>query len=327
MFSLTTTQHLSESPTENQINQLSMSSTVLYFHNILGREEAEEKLVADGISNTFLARRSPLNEDYYILSYLVNGKFKHDIIVNCKPASGDSVKLENVFALLKEMVKTNSDCENAVFALSTDGQEEAHSEHEVGEFSFINCEAKHLRPQCYVCHLSFYNKRQRNDHLNDHKVKKCSICGLFIPSRNHPRHFKLCSGTPAPMCTQCDYTTHYNMKKHVQAVHGKEFSCSDCGKTFSCKEKLEVHIVLHQGQRKSQDAVANCLCCPCWNCDYTLRTTHSRENSLHKLRIDNELKLRQFSIKIVIKFIKSCKLVERLGLKSISNMLMCSVYL
>ena len=41
----------------------------------------------------------------------------------------------------------------------------------------------------------------------------------------------------------------------------------------------------------AQDAVAYCVFCPCWNCDYTLKTTHSRENSLHKLRIDNELKL------------------------------------
>ena len=65
--------------------------------------------------------------------------------------------------------------------------------------------------------------------------------------------------------------------------------------------EVELHF-LH-GLYFAQDAVADCLCCPCWNCDYTLRTTHSRENSLHKLRIDNELKLRQFSIKIVIKFI------------------------
>ena len=65
-----------------------------------------------------------------------------------------------------------------------------------------------------------------------------------------------------------------------------------------------------QSINSSQDAIANCLCCPCWNCDYTLRTTHSRENSLHKRRIENELKLRQFSIKIVIKFIKSCKFVD-----------------
>ena len=51
-----------------------MSSNVLYFHNILGREEAEERLVAEGIDKTYLARRSPLNGDCYILSYQSNGK-------------------------------------------------------------------------------------------------------------------------------------------------------------------------------------------------------------------------------------------------------------
>ena len=260
-----------------------MSSNVLYFHNILGREEAEEKLVSDGISNTFLARRSPLNEDYYILSYHVSGKFKHDIIVNCKPASIDSKDLENIFALVKEMVETNAECENAVIALSTDDQGETKSQGEVGEFSFINCEAKQLRPQCFVCHLSFYNKRQRNDHLNEHKVKKCSICGLFIPSRNHPRHFKFCSGTPAPKCTQCDYTTHYNMRKHVLAVHGKEFSCSDCGKTFSCKEKLEVHTVLHQGQHQ------------CDQCPEVFRTVWAKYK--HKVKKHNQIVKHKESIK------------------------------
>ena len=52
-----------------KINSVKMSSKVLYFHNILSREEAEEKLVADGNDKTYLARRSSLNEDYYILSY------------------------------------------------------------------------------------------------------------------------------------------------------------------------------------------------------------------------------------------------------------------
>ena len=47
----------------------------LFFHNILGREEAEEKLLADGVDKTYLGRRSPLNADCYILSYQVNGKF------------------------------------------------------------------------------------------------------------------------------------------------------------------------------------------------------------------------------------------------------------
>ena len=47
----------------------------LFFHNILGREEAEAKLLADGVDKTYLGRRSPLNADCYILSYQVNGKF------------------------------------------------------------------------------------------------------------------------------------------------------------------------------------------------------------------------------------------------------------
>ena len=292
-----------------------MSSNTSFFHNILGREEAEEKLVANGIEKTFLARRSPLNGDIYVLSYQSNGKFKHDIV----PASRDSHDLENIFLVLNEMVDTNSDCENAV--LSTDSQggaghlhcsqeageaaqqedveEDARPEQEAAKASTGRGRrggrgagrggrgrtggfASHplaggtassatpgaresrptliqLRPQCYVCHLSFDSKRQRNDHLNEHKVKKCTNCGFFFPSRHFARHFKSCSTTPAPKCTQCDYTTYrpWDMKRHVQGVHGKEFSCSDsdCGKKFSSKERLDAHEALHRGQHK-------CIHCP-----------------------------------------------------------------
>ena len=83
-------------------------------------------------------------------------------------------------------------------------------------------------------------------------MKKCENCGTYVPSKSFARHFKCCSNTPAPKCTQCDYTTHYSwhMKDHVKAVHGKEFSCSDCGKKFSCKKKLEDHEALHRGEHK-----------------------------------------------------------------------------
>ena len=60
---------------------------------------------------------------------------------------------------------------------------------------------------------------------------------------------------------------------------------------------------------RTQDAIANCLCCPCWNCDYTLRTTHSRENSLHKLRIDNELKLDNFLLKLSVNSLSHANLL------------------
>ena len=104
-----------------------MSSNVLYFHNLLGSEEAEKKLVADGIDKTYFARRSSLNGDCYILSYQSNGNFKHEIV----PASRDrdSVDLENVFAVLRDMVETNPDCENAVFDSSTGGKGEADWPH------------------------------------------------------------------------------------------------------------------------------------------------------------------------------------------------------
>ena len=48
--------------------------------------------------------------------YESNGKLKHKI-VNYKPASRDSVHLEIVFVVLKEMLESNSDGENVVKCL------------------------------------------------------------------------------------------------------------------------------------------------------------------------------------------------------------------
>merc|ERR1719500_132271 len=73
------------------------------------------------------------------------------------------------------------------------------------------------------------------------------------------------------------------MKKHVQTVHGKEFSCSDCGKTFSCKEKLEVHAVLHQGQHK------------CDQCPEVFRTVWAKYK--HKVKKHNQIVKHKESIK------------------------------
>ena len=118
-----------------KINQERMSSIVSYFHNILGREEAEQKLVADGINKTYLGRRSPLNGDYYILSYQVNQVFKHEI-VNAKPVSRGSVELENVLDVLKEMVESNINCEHAVPSILTHSQ--GGTQGEVGEAKHVH---------------------------------------------------------------------------------------------------------------------------------------------------------------------------------------------
>ena len=100
-----------------------------FFHNILGREEAEEKLIAHGVDKTYLARRSPQNPDCYILSYQLNGKFKHEI-VNSKKLSNESISV-----VLTDMIQTNSSCEHAVVvALSTDGQ----GQQEVGEAGHVH---------------------------------------------------------------------------------------------------------------------------------------------------------------------------------------------
>ena len=62
-----------------------------YFHEILSPEKTEELLNED---QSYLVRRSPLDPDRFILSYLVDKRIKHEIVENgtCTCPAGQSVK-------------------------------------------------------------------------------------------------------------------------------------------------------------------------------------------------------------------------------------------
>ena len=61
---------------------------------------------------------------------------------------------------------------------------------------------------------------------------------------------------------KCDrmFSTSWNFRAHVLAVHGDEnfkkfLSCTDCGKRFARKKRLESHIKKHHLQIKVKCAV------------------------------------------------------------------------
>ena len=56
-------------------------SASLYYHGVLSPEGTEALLTED---NSFRVRRSPLNADKYILSYVTKTHVKHEIIESGK---------------------------------------------------------------------------------------------------------------------------------------------------------------------------------------------------------------------------------------------------
>ena len=91
-----------------------MTFSAPFYHGILSPERTEELLVED---KSYLARRSPLNPDKYILSYFVNNHVKHEIVESSSEKKRKKVSLQDVVEVINEMVHSNPCCENAVVSL------------------------------------------------------------------------------------------------------------------------------------------------------------------------------------------------------------------
>ena len=81
-----------------------------YFHEILSPEKTEELLNED---QSYLVRRSPLNPDKFILSYLVDKRIKHEIVENDTKVR-KNISFQDVSGVIEEMVKSNKNCVHAV---------------------------------------------------------------------------------------------------------------------------------------------------------------------------------------------------------------------
>ena len=99
----------------------------------------------------------------------------------------------------------------------------------------------HLKPnpyECHKCESAFESKMQLKAHLNKVHLKK-----------------KLQSSDLT--CQYCDksFSTKNYVEIHTKTVHlkMKQFSCSDCGKLFTQKSSLNLHIKRHQQNRYNCD--------------------------------------------------------------------------
>ena len=83
---------------------------LFYFHDVLCPEKAGELLTED---QSYLVRRSPLNPDKFILSYIVNQRIKHEIVENEKKVR-KNVSFQDVSGVIEDMVNSNPNCVHAV---------------------------------------------------------------------------------------------------------------------------------------------------------------------------------------------------------------------
>ena len=113
----------------------------------------------------------------------------------------------------------------------------------------VNCILKE-KYICEHCRKTFNRKDSLRRHVENHHLKiknfSCSHCGKAFTQKSHLKvHILSVHEGVQYTCETCHKTfNHQNsLKRHVEADHLniKNFLCSDCGKAFAEKVKLQVH--------------------------------------------------------------------------------------
>ena len=110
---------------------------------------------------------------------------------------------------------------------------------------------------CDQCGEEFTNKVSLTKHtIRSHKQftnpESCDICGKLFNDKTTLESHKLTHEFRQSLCMVCgaSFKSGQSLIRHMDVVHGEGYKCPDCGKKFTVKARLQLHIKTeHLGEK------------------------------------------------------------------------------
>ncbi|TMW44607.1 hypothetical protein DOY81_010310 [Sarcophaga bullata] len=149
-------------------------------------------------------------------------------------------------------------CTIDVLSSSTSEKSDFYKNNENGYGTNVECLFT-----CDTCQNEFHSKKDYIAHIKEHGSQRfqCIQCCKLFPTRYRlRRHEEVHSETLIHQCVHCErgYRVLHNLHRHIRSVHlnGKNFDCSICNVSYSRKDVLKRHMLLHSDTKNF-----HCLLC------------------------------------------------------------------
>lgn len=228
-----------------------------FYHGRISSDVAEKRLKSHGKNGGYLFRESYLKAGIFILSSITKGSVSHTMI----PQSHKwTQSYHEAVVKMKDLVNVMSEvyCCPVMYDPSIDLNFLNKTTNTVGETSFKEVYVKNESSIfCFCCNFTAVSRRDLDNHIKIHKVKKCLGCMNYIGSNSFSNHTKFVCNLKTPnkvTCDVCNYKTFnkYSLNRHIKTHNMKPFTCQTCQSPFKTEKKMRNHSCLSDGKFKCE---------------------------------------------------------------------------